>query len=304
MKNPLLQRYAAMAFVLALATSTALAQLSMPAMQVYVMDMAKADNGKYTFKNAIWLSSTNPLGYNNQPYFIDTDQVLITTQQRDDSQTDVYLYDWSTLTVRNITNTEAQSEFSPMLRPDAATQFTTVNIEADGKTQRLWEYPLDPDDGEGRVLADEVTDVGYYQWIDNHRMAIFTVAEPAYLEIVDVSTQLKIRYASDIGRCIKRFTNGDLAYIQHTPDGSFIKRMDIANLDIRTVAPVLKGSEDFELLEDDTILMAQGDQLYKFQPLLDETWERIGDFSNFRLSKITRLAAYKGKLAIVGLPAE
>lgn len=276
----------------------------MPASQVYLMDMAQDENGRYTFQNAIWLTSTNPQGYNNQPYFLDTDQLLLTTQLEGDDQTDIYRYDWATLTARNITNTEAQSEFSPMLRPGSPATFNTVNIEADGSTQRLWAYPLDPDEGKGELLAPDITDVGYYQWLDAGRMAIFTVAEPTYLEILDLSIQLKIRYATDVGRCIKRFPNGDLAYIHQTPDGAFIKRMDVANLDIRTIAPALADSQDFEILDDETLLMAQGDQLYKFQPLLDETWERIGDFSNFRLSKITRIAVRDGKLAIVGLPSQ
>lgn len=302
MNNLLFSRLRAATFFMLGMSLTGIAQVSMPVTQVYIMDMAQDDNGRYTFQNPIWLTSANAQGYNNQPYFLNTDQLLLTTQLAGEDQTEVWRYDWSTLTVRNITNTEAQSEFSPMLRPDAPAFFTTVNIESDGETQRLWQYPLDPDEGKGQLLADEVTDVGYYKWLDAERMAIFTVAEPSYLEIVEVSTQLKIRYATDIGRCIKQFSNGDLAYLQHTPDGAFIKRMDVANLDIRTVAPALADGEDFELLDDDTILMAKGDQLYKFQPLLDEEWEHIGDFSNFRLSKITRLAAHKGKLAIVGQP--
>lgn len=302
MNNLLLSRLRAATFFMLGISLTGIAQVSMPVTQVYIMDMAQDDNGRYTFQNPIWLTSANAQGYNNQPYFLNTDQLLLTTQLVGEDQTEVWHYDWSTLTVRNITNTEAQSEFSPMLRPDAPAVFTTVNIESDGETQRLWQYPLDPDEGKGELLADEVTDVGYYRWLDADRMAIFTVAEPSYLEIMEVSTQFKIRYATDIGRCIKQFSNGDLAYLEHTPDGAFIKRMDVANLDIRTVAPALADGEDFELLDDDTILMAQGDQLYKFQPLLDEEWEHIGDFSNFRISSITRIAAHKGKLAIVGQP--
>ena len=109
-----------------------------PATNIYVMDMTRVGQDYFKFTDPIFLNSDNIGGYNNQPSFIDDNQ-LIVTSQRDGKQTDIYVYNFQNLKVTQVTNTPNVSEFSPMKIPNQRA-FSSICIEEDGKTQRLWEY--------------------------------------------------------------------------------------------------------------------------------------------------------------------
>ncbi len=128
------------------------------------------------------------------------------------------------------------------------------------------------------------------------------VAEPNRLEIATISSQQTVRYATNIGRCIKTLNNGDLVFVKKSDSDAVLKRFDVDNLDISTIAPTLTDSEDFTVLPDNTILMARGDKLYKLNADRDRQWTLVGNFENFNISKITRIAVSKNKIALVASP--
>ena len=276
-------------------TLTAFAQY--PATNIYVMNMNRVGNDHFKFTDPIFLNSDNKGGYNNQPYFMDDNRMLVTSQ-RDDKQTDIYMYNFENLTVTQLTNTPEMSEFSPAQIPNE-NAISTVNIEVDGKTQRVWKYPM-KQNATGSVMTEKVENVGYYDWIDDNRMAMFIIDNPNHLEIVNVNTQRSVRYATNIGRCMKQLSNGDLCYVQKSEEGEwFLKRLDIRNLDIVTIASTLSECEDFAILPDDTILMGKGDKLYKLNADRDKQWSMVGDFKSFNINKITRISITENKIAIV-----
>lgn len=263
------------------------------------MDMLRVGQDYFNFIHPIFLNSDNPTGYNNQPYFMNNDQLLVTSQ-RDGKQTDIYAYNFKTSQVTRLTRTNDVSEFSPMMIPNQKA-FSAVCIEEDGATQRLWKYSI-PAPMTRSVLMDEITEVGYYHWIDERRAAVYRVGSPSRLEIININTQTPMRYAANIGRSIQRFSNGDLCYLQKDAVGDVIKRLDVVNLDITPITNALEDSEDFAILEDDTILMAKGDKLYKFHPDRDRQWSLIADLQSFKIKNITRIAVSKNKIAIVATP--
>jgi hypothetical protein len=281
-------------FLFAMITIASYAQY--PATNIYVMDMTRVGQDYFKFTDPIFLNSDNIGGYNNQPSFIDDDQLMVTSQ-RDGKQTDIYVYNFQNLKVTQVTNTPDVSEFSPVMIPNENT-FSTVNIEKDGKTQRMWRYEFDVEK-DGSLLTKDIDNIGYYEWIDDTKAAVYIIDEPNNLEIVNVNTQKTIRYATNIGRCMKKMSNGDLCYVQKEKTGWLLKRLDIRNLDVVTIAPTLIDSEDFEILPDDTILMGKGDKLYKLRADDEKQWSIIGDFKNFDIQKITRIAVSKNKIAIV-----
>ncbi len=126
-------------FALILAITT-FGQSKYPTTHIYVLDMVRVGQDYFKFVNPIFVNSDNKDGYNNQPYFIN-DNELVITSQRDGKQTDIYKYDFKNFTSTRLTNTEKVSEFSPMSIPGTKA-ISTVCIEEDGSTQRLWRCRL------------------------------------------------------------------------------------------------------------------------------------------------------------------
>jgi hypothetical protein len=270
-----------------------------PATNIYVMDMQRVGEDYFKFDNPIFVNSDNANGYNNQPYFINDDELLVTSS-RDGKQTDIFSYNFKTLQATQLSDTKSVSEFSPTVIPNTQKKFSTICIEEDGKTQRLWEYSYANKNIVRKMILDKVFDVGYHEWLNTNQVALFIVGTPHQLKIANVLTKNVDSYTSNIGRCMKTLSNGDLLFVQKNEDGWYLKRLDILNLDIVTIAPTLVDSEDFALLSDNTVIMGKGDKLYKLNVDRDRQWKMIADLSSFSLSKITRIAVSDNKIAIVG----
>ncbi len=267
-----------------------------PSTNIYALDMVRLGQDYFKFVNPIFVNSDNRNGYNNQPYFLD-DNTLIVASQRDKKQTDIYAYDFQKSTVTRMTNTPKVSEFSPIKIPNKRA-FSSICIEEDGKTQRLWSYNIGAPMTRGVLLRD-ISNVGYYEWVTANQLALLIVDQPNRLEITNLNNPKPVRYATNVGRCMKTLSNGDLCFVHKSENGWKFKRLDIANLDIRTIAPTLTDSEDFAVLPDNTIIMAKGDKLYKLNADRDKQWTLVADFKNFNINKITRIAVSDNKIAIV-----
>lgn len=284
-------------FALTFLTISAFAQY--PSTNIYVMDMDRIGDNYFKFSNPIFVNSDNQNGYNNQPCFINDDEMLVTSS-RDGKQTDIFSYNFRTFAVTQLSDTKSISEFSPTIIPNTQNKFSTICIEEDGKTQRLWEYTYGNKNIIRKVLLDKVFDVGYHEWLNPNQVALFIVGTPHTLKIANVITERIENYISNIGRCMRTLDNGDLLFVQKSEDGWYLKRLDIINLDIATIAPTPVDSEDFALLSDGTVIMGKGDKLYKLNVNRDRQWAVIADLGNFNLNKITRIAVSDNKIAIVG----
>ena len=270
-----------------------------PATNIYVMDMQRIGDNYFKFDNPIFVNSDNKNGYNNQPHFINDNEMLVTSS-RDGKQTDIFSYNFSTYETTQLSDTKSISEFSPTIIPNTTNKFSTICIEEDGKTQRLWEYTYGNKNIIRKVLLDKTSDVGYHEWLNPNQVALFIVGNPHTLKIANVLTEKIENYTSNIGRCMRTLDNGDLLFVQKAQGGWYLKRLDIVNLDITTIAPTLVDSEDFALLNDGTVIMGKGDKLYKLNVNRDRQWAVIADLGSFNLNKITRIAVSDNKIAIVG----
>src|SRR6266478_1198199 len=100
---------------------------------------------------------TDFAGYNNQPFFMPDGQSVLYTSIRN-KQADIYRYDLRDEATTQVTNTP-ESEYSPTLMPDRK-NISVVRVEADGKTQRLWKFPLDG--GAPSLILENIKPVGYH----------------------------------------------------------------------------------------------------------------------------------------------
>ena len=278
--------------------SSAYAQ-RLPKTNLYLFDMKVVADSLYRFSNPKLLSSFNTEGYNNQPSFINNNELLVTVQlSSDTTQTDIYKMDLNEMKLARFTRTE-ESEFSPTITPAATPWISTVRVEKDGVTQRLWQYPMDRSNV-GEPVFKTIEGVGYHYWKNSRDVLLFLVGTPHRLVSANVSNETSFEIGNDIGRCFQRMASGDVAYVHKISDSSWLlKRLNRVSYYSDLLTETMPGSEDFVILPDGTFLMGSGSKLYKFHPNKDVSWVEVGDFSYYGFGKITRLAVSGDKLVMV-----
>lgn len=274
----------------------------LPSTNIYCFDMEKFGD-QMEFKNAKFLTGFNPKGYNNQPQWVNNNELYISVQTPfDTNQTEIYSLSLLNNTLTQVTATH-ESEYSPTLMPDRK-NISCIRADATRQgTQRLWTYPMD----RGNIGRDLLTlhqDIGYHCWISDKKLALFIVnGQNNYLKIVNVDDQSSIQLSGGIGRSMARLSDGKLVFVQKaTPQTWYIKTMDLSSYMSEIVVETLPGSEDFALLPDGTFLMGSGSKLYSYKMGNPEKqWFEIADLSKYGLFNIKRLAVSRenDKIAIV-----
>ncbi len=279
-----------------------LASAQLPNTNIYLFQMEQQGDSSFLFKNPQFLTGFNSSGYNNQPTFISNDEIYFSMgSTSEESQTDIVSLNLRTLIKTQVTRSEDR-EYSPtpLLEPY---YFSCVRQEADGKnTQRLWFFPTDRS-SKGKPLLPVQTNVGYHCWLKNEMVALFIVGEPHKLAIANTLDKSVVTLTSNIGRCLQRMPNGNLAFIHKGTETNWtIKELDLNTMRSKTIVATVSQSEDFVVLPDNTFLMAQGSKLFKYKKGWDTNWLEIADFGKHNLTKITRMAiSQNGKIALVNM---
>jgi len=257
------------------------------------------NNGeKISLREPVYLSGFNPDGYNNQPNFINPQEVYITSNFHDSNFTDFMKLDILNEKYYRITATDSISEYSPTSRA-AAGYFSAVRVEKDGATQSLWLYPNDHSNS-GRRIFKDVGNVGYHCWMSEEEVALFLVDDPMKLAIGNVESGIVSNIMDNIGRCFQQNADGDLMFVHKINDDIwYIKSYNIEDRKATIITQTRPNSEDFVMLSDGTILMAEGSKLFSIHPNNDTFWNEVADFAQYKIHKITRLAASRNKLILV-----
>lgn len=282
---------------LALCLVASLAMSQPAATDVYMVDYYHVD-AKFNVRSVTYLNSFNQGGYNNQPAFLSYDRIYLTSNSYDREQTDIISLDLYDYEIRRVTATQL-SEYSPVPHPDGK-HLSTIRVE--GITQSLWLYPRRQDHYGQRLLRD-ISDIGYYHWLDEDEVMLFRLPAPFGLWRANTSTDSIYQVASGIGRCIKSNEDGNCLFVHKVSDTDwYIKGYDLDVEQLYTVAPTLPGSEDFEVLRDGSLLMASGSKVYYFMPDLSTEWIEVLDLSKYGINKISRMAASNNKLILINTP--
>src|SRR5206468_2458099 len=163
-------------------------------------------------------------GYDNQPYFLPHSPHLFYTSIAK-NQADIYRYNLKTGKSAAFTNTP-ESEYSTGLTPDGKF-ISVVRVEADQKTQRLWEFPLNG--GPPRLVLTNIKPVGYYLWLSTNTLVAFILGEPNTLQQIDRSSETTKLIAKDIGRCLLKVPGkSEITFVQMT--GENPKSIEIYDL--------------------------------------------------------------------------
>ena len=275
---------------------------SLPRTQVHCFDLEKFGD-QITLKNPRYLTSFNQYGYNNQPAWINNNELYLSVMTRIDTfQTDIYSLSFLNNTLTRITATP-ESEYSPTLMPDRK-HFSCVRVDANrSATQRLWAYPIDRTDAGYEILPLHQS-IGYHFWLTEKKLALFIVnGTTNYLKLVNTDDQSAVQLTQGIGRSFGKLPDGRLAFIQKaTKETWYIRALDPITNNMTTIISCLPNSEDFVLMPDGTFLMGNQGKLfaYKFGDIPVE-WREIANLTSLGISNIRRMAINRDldRIAIV-----
>ncbi len=270
----------------------------LPTTNIYTLDL-KSNEQKVLLNNVTLVTNFNSDGYNNQPHFINNDELLITSNYNALGLTDIWHLTLDEQKLTRITKTE-ESEYSPTPMSNGL-DFSVVRQELDDSPtvpQVLWSYPMDRST-EGSQVIDDLDNIGYHVWVTQERVAFFLVDEPSELLLYDTKRKTSTHIAYDVGRCIKVDKTGHIYYVQKTTEGQTIRSYDIYLGRSKRVADTIEGQVDFDLLPNGHLIAADGAQLKTFIPLVSAQWSDLMDLSSTGIKKISRIASSQGKLAIV-----
>lgn len=284
-------------FFLCLFTSvlsyTSIAQL--PGTNIYSLNFL-ANGDKYTIQDPLLLTSFNSSGYNNQPSFVG-DEIFITSNWRQEGQTDIVAMDYRNRSLYKVTAT-AESEYSPTIMPDKQ-HFSVVRVEQDGNdSQVLWQYPIDRSSN-GKKVLDNISTVGYYAWLNSYMVAMFLVDDPHKLVVRNIFADENKIIASDIGRSLHA-RGGNLFFVEKVSRKFwYVSHYNTKTEEITKLIQTLPQREDFIILPDGTLLMGDRSILFKFNAKTDKEWVLIDDLSQYGIKNITRMSYQDNQLLIV-----
>lgn len=258
------------------------------ASEIYLSDFKNRD-GIYELSKHQCITSYK--GYNNQPSFDAKGKNIYFSSIRD-NQSDIYRYDLKTKKEIQVTNT-SESEYSPTLIPGQV-YFSTVRVEEDG-TQRLWKFSLKNPTNPPELVSRDVKKVGYHLWLGNDQLALFLVKDPISLEILDLKSGKVEKKAEKIGRSLQMVPSENaFSYVDKTNKNEWwINTYHLDRDEIKQFHYTQDKSEDYVWTSDGSLVMAQGSQIYYYNPKKFKDWRLLADLSSLGVKNITRLALDK-----------
>ena len=313
------------AFLLAFFCGIILCEAQVEPSDVFLFKMSRVNDTTYNFTEPLLLTYYNKGGYNNHPSFFDNNRLYVSSQELGQTQPDLYMLDLRTQTKYRVTQTP-EGEFSPDLMPTRY-QFSAIRQEISGRDTllRLWQFPTDRLSN-GKPIFKYLNGIGYYEWLNSKQVAVFMVDNPNVLAIANTDTDNLEPVSTGVGRCFKKLSNGNLAFVKKNEfdnDWAIMEKklasssrsrygrsrydrnretIDDESEDetIAKIIETLPGSEDFEVMRDGTFLMGLGSRIFKFNRYRDDDWVEIADLKYFGIRNITRLAlSSDNKLAVV-----
>ncbi|MGK7390938.1 MAG: TolB family protein [Candidatus Cyclobacteriaceae bacterium M2_1C_046] len=263
-----------------------------PGTEIYIFDLIK-DGNKYNLKNPVNISFSNP-GYDNQPHFLNSNSVLYAATRAE--QTDIAKVEFNGKSLEWLTQTQG-SEYSPTPTPDGE-GFSAILLEKDG-TQLLWKYYFDERDP--KVLVPDLK-IGYHCWFDENTIVAFVLGEPLTLQICHLRENKNKVIAENIGRSLHKIPDQQrVSYISKETENWKIMALDPVTGEKNEIIHALPGSDDMAWDPDGVIFMGKENELYKFEPKNDQSWQKVTSLEDLGLYNITRLAISPNgkKIAIV-----
>lgn len=274
-----------------------ISEAQLPETDIFLCTIKK-ESGKYIFSKPE--NITNRKGYDNQPSFTKDGKKILFVSIRDTLQSDIFSYDIKTKSTSPVTSSR-ESEYSPAFTPNNRL-ISVVCVDADSG-QRF--YLLPDNNYSKRFKINNTDSIGYACWLNDTMLAMFILGPANTLQVLNLVNYERQLIASDIGRCMKLSPDGKRMYfvLKANEVEWYIYSMDCENFTLSRIAQTLKGSEDFAILPDESIILGNESKLY----ILEKSglWTMLADFSSdlpgfYRIAvnescSFLALVAYTGK---------
>lgn len=266
----------------------------MPVTSLYSFDL-KPQEESFVLSKPNYLSGFVTKSYINQPHFINDSEVLVSCDHDRDGFTDILLLNIKNNSFSVFCETKDISEFSPTISL-TRDQVLTTRIEDDKKTQTVWKYPLNKS-SKGSNFLPKVENPGYFAQLNPSQIAVYQVFEPNRLSIWNFDSNSLSTIDNNIGRCLKVNSKGQLIYSGKINGKGVLKRYTPSTKEIEVLVDF--DGQDFELLDDDTVIAGKGMMLSYIRLSSKGKWVNFADLSVVGIKDISRLAFRNGKLLLV-----
>lgn len=244
---------------------------------------------------------TNRAGYDNQPAFVPATPFVLYTVIDSTTHSDIWRYDVAQRASQPLTRTQPESEYSATPAPNS-NRFSVVRVETDS-TQRLWSFAADGSDP--RLLLSDIKPVGYHLWLNENRVVLFVLGNPATLQIADVRSGAARTVASNVGRALQKIPGRNaFSYVQRNADSTLsIMLYDVDAGQTEVLTPTLPQNEYHVWLADGTLISASGSTLYQWRRG-DRGWLFVADLASANVSNISRLAISPDETSLILVGAD
>ena len=274
-----MKKLIALLLILSSSFSVELLAQTAPSTDIFVFNLFEQ---KRRVKLSEGKNVTDRDGYDNQPHFIDANQLLYTSQMN--GQTDIILMNLTDGTTSNVTNTP-ESEYSAHMLYRSKS-FVVVRVEADNK-QRLWKFDL-AGKAEPELMFEDIEPVGYQAWAATE-VAMFVLGDPVTLVMNSTKTPNKRTITEDIGRTIK--TQGRNFIIQKEENGyQRLYRVAGRSGKLTKVTTLPRDADGWAVTPAGSFLATVGSKVWKLHPAYDSAWKEIADLDSEGINKVTRLS--------------
>ncbi|HDZ06395.1 hypothetical protein LCGC14_0149210 [marine sediment metagenome] len=250
--------------------------------EVYLTEL-NLENDSLSIDSVLNISKNE--GYDNQPSFLDNNNILFSSTRN--SQTDVALYNIKESRTTWLTNTPEGSEFSPLKIP-GKNAISAIRLDKDG-LQRLYEYDIKTD--ESKVLLSDLK-VGYHVWFSSD-IIVCTVLIENRMDLVISNLKVNTNYTvqKNVGRSLHKIPNSNLvSYISKTEDSVTIKSLDPISLKSEEIISSIGNSEDVCWTENGGLITAYNTSILSFNPSTDKEWKLEFKINQQDVNGISRLA--------------
>ncbi|MGA1545288.1 MAG: hypothetical protein ACO388_10775 [Saprospiraceae bacterium] len=271
-----------------------------PSSSVYLLQPSGVSSTSIEYEQPKYLTNYNPKGYNNHPFFIDDDRLIISSKLPDQAEPDLYELNTAAETLKKLTQT-VSGEYSVALLPPAnkLTFIRQENFE-DETLIRVWEFPND-NFGPGKPLFPHLTNTGYHCWLNSDQVVLFIVEDQNRLVLTDREGLNFTTITEYPGRCFKILPNGRLIYFSDIPgEGPMLKIFNPNTNSRSSLIKPIGEVQDFEVV-DEAIIMAKGKKIFISNWNLEAPeWKEFSNLEWIPGNQITRMAiSNNGQLAIV-----
>ncbi len=291
---------ATLSLVLVLATTACgpPERLTSESTDLYLVTLETDADGRVAVGEPINLTGRE--GYDNQPCFT-RDGSAVLYSSRSGTKADIYSVGLDGSAAIKLTST-ADRDYSP--HPWLGGEGFTAVVMEHGRTQRLRRF-----DENGAVHEDLLPFLDrpllYYAWIDPQAAAVVLESSDGVrgLYLADREAESAEHLVDFVGRTLALVPGESSISFVHksTRADWWIRKIDLLTGEMTSVSRTLPGTEDFAWTPEGDLLMARDSELHRLPAGETERWERIADFAEQGLRRITRLAVSPdgGRLILV-----